>query len=47
MKITTHRIKKAYECFIGGEKNGRSIYWSLRLSLYWFSAGFELEGDNK
>jgi hypothetical protein len=45
MKINIFRIKKAYICFIHGIKNGRGIYWSIRLSLYWFSSGFTFEND--
>lgn len=45
MVINKYRIKKAYQCYIGGRKQGRNIYWSFRLALYWFSSGFSFEGD--
>jgi hypothetical protein len=45
MKISKYRVKKAYECFINGIQNGRNMYWSFRLSLWWFSNGFQFEGD--
>lgn len=46
MKINKYRIRKAYECYIAGVQNGRNFYWSVRLALHWFSAGFKFEGDN-
>lgn len=46
MKITRYRIIKAYECYVNGRKHGRNAYWSFRLSLHWFSNGFNFEGDN-
>jgi hypothetical protein len=46
MKINKYRIKKSIDCFKNGLKNGRNLYWSIRLSLWWFSEGFNFEGDN-
>jgi hypothetical protein len=45
MKINKYRIKKAWACYIGGREQGRSVYWSIRLALYWFSSGFTFQGD--
>jgi hypothetical protein len=45
MRINKYRIKKAWECFIAGRKQGRNTYWSFRLALWWFSSGFHFEGD--
>jgi len=45
MKINRYRIKKAIECFKYGMENGRNVWWSFRLSLWWFSSGFKFEGD--
>lgn len=45
MKINRYRIKKAYQCFISGCKNGRSIYWSVVLAFDWFSSARKFEGD--
>lgn len=45
MKITTHRIRKAIECYTNGRQNERNVYWSIRLALWWFSSGFTFEGD--
>lgn len=45
MKINKYRIKKAIECYQNGIQNGRNAYWSIRLALYWFSSGFNFEGD--
>jgi hypothetical protein len=45
MKINKYRIKMAWVCYTNGRKNGRNIYWSIRLALYWFSGGFNFEGD--
>lgn len=47
MKITPYRIRKAYECYVNGRKNGRNVYWSFRLALWWFSSGFTFEADYK
>ena len=46
MKITRYRIVKAYDCYTAGRENGRNIYWAVRLALWWFSSGFNFEGDN-
>ena len=46
MKITRYRIKKAIESYVNGRNNGRNMYWSFRLALWWFSSGFNFEGDN-
>jgi hypothetical protein len=45
MKINQYRIRKSWECYVSGRKNGRNVYWSIRLSLWWFSGGFNFEGD--
>jgi hypothetical protein len=45
MKINKYRIKKAWVCYTSGRENGRNIYWSIRLALWWFSSGFNFEGD--
>lgn len=47
IRINRYRIAKAYECFIHGMRNGRNAYWSFRLALWWFSAGFVFEGDKQ
>lgn len=47
MKINKYRIKKAYQCYIGGIKQGRSIYWSFVLALDWFSSVRKFEGDTQ
>jgi hypothetical protein len=47
IRINRYRIAKAYDCFKYGMENGRNAYWSLRLSMWWFSAGFTFEGDKK
>lgn len=47
MKINKYRIRKSWICYVNGRQNGRSIYWSIRLSLWWFSSGFNFEGDKK
>lgn len=46
IRVNRYRIKKAYECFKFGMENGRNAWWSLRLAMWWFSAGFKFEGDN-
>ena len=45
MKINKYRVQKAIMCFQSGIQNGRNIYWSFRLSLWWFSSGFDFEAD--
>jgi hypothetical protein len=47
IRVNRYRIRKAYECFRFGIKNGRNAWWSLRLAMWWFSAGFTFEGDGK
>jgi hypothetical protein len=47
MKINRYRIKKAYQCYTSYVKRGGSSYWSFRLALWWFSSGFEFEGDKR
>jgi hypothetical protein len=45
IKINRYRIRKAYICYVSGRQNDRNIYWSIRLALWWFYAGFVFEGD--
>ena len=45
MKITRFRIKKAYICFVAGINQGRSIYWSFRLSMWWFRSGYKFRDE--
>jgi len=45
IRINRYRIAKAHECFKNGIDNKRNAWWSFRLSLWWFSAGFVFEGD--
>jgi hypothetical protein len=47
MKINRYRIKKAYQCYVEGREQGRNVYWSIRLALWWFSSGFKFEKDYK
>ena len=47
IRINRYRIKKAYECFKYGMESNRHPWWSFRLALWWFSAGFDFEGDRK
>ena len=30
-----------------GREQGRNVYWSIRLALWWFSSGFKFEKDYK
>jgi hypothetical protein len=45
MKINQYRIRKSWECFTHHMKNGDGLYWSVKLSLWWFSGGFNFEED--
>jgi hypothetical protein len=47
IRINKYRIGKAYDCFKYGMESGRNPWWSFRLALWWFSAGFTFEGDGK
>ncbi len=45
MIINKYRIEKAYICYQSCIK-WTNFYWSVNLALYWFSSGFDFNGDN-
>lgn len=45
MKITRHRISKAWVCYKSHRENGANIISSIRCARWWFSSGFTFEGD--
>lgn len=47
MKLNKYRIKKAWECYWSNRKDGTNVYWSVRLAMWWFSAGLNFEADHK
>ena len=38
-------MRKAMECYKNGREQGRGIYWSIRLALYFFNKGFRFDCD--
>jgi len=47
MKINQYRIRKSWECFKHHMKNGDGLYWSVKLSLWWFGSKFTFLNDSK
>ena len=46
IRINRYRIRKAYICYKSSrEDNKFGVIPSIRLALWWFSAGFVFEGD--